>query len=190
MIEFMKGAVTPKDWAVVGVVVGAAVVACVGFYFLVHSRQTGTLRELEATDRQVQDRLEVARQTQQNIEGLRARAQKMQELVTQFEQRLPESREIPTLLKQFEAFASEVGLRVELSQLPRITDSRKETIPYNVKARGNFHQIVTFINRLERFQRYLKISDLKIGKEEQGVAEASFVLSTFRFLQPSEGAAS
>jgi Tfp pilus assembly protein PilO len=113
----------------------------------------------------------------------------MQELVTQFQERLPESREIPTLLKQFEGFAGEIGLRVELSQMQRVTDARKETIPYSVVARGDFSQIVRFINRLERFQRYLKVSDLNIGKEEAGVAEATFTLSTYRFIEPNEGAA-
>jgi Tfp pilus assembly protein PilO len=78
-------------------------------------------------------------------------------------------------------------LRVELSQMPRVTDERKETIPYSVTARGNFHQIIQFINRLERFQRYLKVSDLNIGKEDEGVAQASFTLSTYRFIQSEEG---
>ena len=75
---------------------------------------------------------------------------------------------------------------VELKNLPRIPSARRETIPYFVTAKGNFHQIVSFINKLERFQRYLKISDLKIGKEEDGVADATFTLSTFRFIQPTE----
>jgi Tfp pilus assembly protein PilO len=136
----------------------------------------------------VQADLNVAKEAERNINALRAEASKMQELVTQFQERLPESTEIPTLLKQFEGFAGEIGLRVELSQMQRVTDAHKETIPYSVVARGNFGQIVRFINRLERFQRYLKVSDLNIGKEKEGIAEATFTLSTFRFIEPSESA--
>jgi Tfp pilus assembly protein PilO len=66
------------------------------------------------------------------------------------------------------------------------TDSSKETIPYKVTARGTFHQIVSFINRLERDDRYLAISDLDIKEEQAGVSEATFTLSTFRFLKSSE----
>jgi type IV pilus assembly protein PilO len=187
MTELFRGTVTRQDWAIVGGIVGFAAALCVVYALLVYRPEQIALEQVIATDEQVQADLKVARETERNIDGLRAEAAKMQELVSQFEQRLPESREIPTLLKQFEGFAGEIGLRVELSQLPRVTDAHKETIPYSVVARGNFHQIASFINRLERFQRYLKVSELNIGKEEGGVAEAQFTLSTFRFIQPDEG---
>lgn len=186
MMDFLKGTVTPKDWIAVGIILGITAALCAAFYFVLYAQQKAQLQEIVAADAVVVNDLALARETEKNIDSLRTEAAKMQELTTQFEQRLPESREIPTLLKQFEGFAGEIGLRVELSQLPRITDEKKETIPYNVVAKGNFHQIVSFINRLERFQRYLKISELNIGKEEDGIAQASFTLSTFRFIQPNE----
>jgi len=187
MMDMFKGTVTARDWLNVGGIVAVTVILGVAFTFLVYNPQRDALQQVTADDNQVLANLNVARDTKRNIDGLRAEADKMQELVKQFEARLPESREIPTLLKQFEGFAGEIGLRVELSQMPRVTDERKETIPYSVTARGNLHQIIQFINRLERFQRYLKVSDLNIGKEEEGVAEATFTLSTYRFIQPEEG---
>ena len=179
MIELLKGTVTPKDYAICGGIIGAIVLLAAGFYVFIYNGQQNTLTTIATKDEQIMADLRLAQETQKNIGKLREEAGKMNELVTQFEQRLPESREIPTL-----------GLKVQLSQLPRITDARKETSPYSVKAWGSFHQIVSFINRLERFQRYLKVSDLKISAEEEGVAEASFTLSTFRFIQPEEGGTS
>jgi len=188
MTEFLKGSITPRDWLASGGLLGFTVVLCAAFVFFVYNPLDAKLAKTAAEDQQTQADLIIAKQAERNIGSLRAEAAKMKELVTQFEERLPESREIPTLLKQFEGFAGEIGLRVELSQLPRITDAHKETIPYTVVARGNFSQIVDFINRLERFQRYLKVSDLNFGKEEEGVAHASFTLSTYRFIQPSDAA--
>ena len=188
MTELFKGSVTPRDWMATGGLVGFTVLLCVAFVFLLYNPLEAKLAATAAANQQVQADLRVAKQAEKNIESLRAEASKMQELVAQFQERLPESREIPTLLKQFEGFAGEIGLRVELSQMLRVTDARKETIPYSVVARGNFGQIVGFINRLERFQRYLKVSDLNVGKEEEGVAEATFTLSTYRFIEPSETA--
>jgi type IV pilus assembly protein PilO len=188
MMELFKGSITPRDWAATGGLVGFTVLLCAAFIFVLYNPLQARLAATAAMDAQIQADLRVANRAEANIEALRAEAAKMQELVTQFQERLPESREIPTLLKQFEGFAGEIGLRVELSQMLRLTDARKETIPYSVVARGNFHQIVGFINRLERFQRYLKVSDLNIGKEEDGVAEATFTLSTYRFIEPSETA--
>lgn len=188
MMELFKGAVTPKDYMISGGIAGAALLLCAAFYFLVYTTGERQLDELSQQDQKVLADLNLARDTQRNIEKLRAEAEKNNKLVTQFEQRLPESREIPMLLKQFEGFAGEIGLQVQLSQGAPIKDNEKalETSPYSVKAWGDFHQIANFINRLERFQRYLKVSDLKISQEEEGVAEASFTLSTFRFLQPAE----
>lgn len=185
MMELLKGAITPRDYAISGGIAAAAVVVALAFYFFIYSAQVADMNKVNAQLREVQANLNLANQTKDNIAQLRADKSKMEELVAQFEHRLPESREIPTLLKQFEGFAGEIGLNVQLSQLPRITDTNKETSPYSVKAWGSFHQIVSFINRLERFQRYLKVSDLKIVENEKG-AEASFTLSTFRFIQPAD----
>jgi len=189
MMEFFKGTVTARDWVFVGVILAVTVLLAGGFYFLVHQRQLHRLEQVLAEDRQVQEDLRLARTTQENIDGLREEAAKMQELVDQFQERLPEKREIPTLLRLFEGFAREIGLRVELSMLDRTTDADKETYRYSVTARGDFHEIVSFINRLERYKRYLKVSDLDIGEQEAGVSEASFKLSTYLFLSPEEEAA-
>ena len=186
MFELFKGTVTARDWGAVAVIVGVTALLCVGFYFLIYGSQQRTLQDINETDLKVQADLKVARHVKEHIQAHRDEARKMSELVTQFEERLPESREIPTLLQQFEGFAREIGLRVDLEQLNRVTEATKETIPYDVKARGNFHELVSFINHLERHKRYLKVSDLNIGEEEEGVAEASFTLSTYRFIQTAE----
>ena len=188
MMEMLKGSVTPRDWMMTGGVVAATVLLCIAFVFVLYNPLQAKLAAKTNEAQHVQTDLKTAKEAEKNIQALRAEASKMQELVTQFQERLPESGEIPTLLKQFEGFAGEIGLRVELSQMQRVTDANKETIPYSVVARGNFGQIVRFINRLERFQRYLKVSDLNIGKEQEGIAEATFTLSTFRFIEPSESA--
>ena len=186
MMDFWKGTVTPRDWAAVGIILGLTVLVAVGFYFLLYNSQNQKLAGLVVENQQVAARLRMALETQKNIGDLRVKASQMQQLVTQFEERLPNTQEIQTLLFQFESFAGEIGLLVELSKLDAIGDAKKVVIPYSVKARGTFHQIATFINKLERYQRYLKISELNIGKVENGLATASFRLSTFSFNQPSE----
>lgn len=190
MMDFWKGTVTPRDWAAVGIILGVTVLLAVAFYVVVYKSQNQQYAQLVAENRQLAAKLQLARDTEQNIDGLRAEAEQMQRLVKQFEDRLPNTEEIQTLLRQFESLAGEIGLLVELSKDRPEGGKNLEVIPYRVKARGTFHQIATFVNRLERYQRYLKISELDIGKAENGIATASFRLSTFRFLQPSEGSAS
>lgn len=183
MIEFLKGTVTPRDWAAVAGILGATAAMIITFYAIVHLHQKGELVQLHTDDNQVYGDLVQARRINKGIDALREETERTEKLVSEFEERLPSRREIPTLLKEFEAMAAEDDLDVELSPLTRSKDTRKETIPYSIVARGGYHQVVSFINRLERFKRYLKISDLNIGPSVQGVTTARFTLNTYRFLQ-------
>ncbi len=183
MIEFFKGSVTPRDFAFVAVVISLAGVLCAAFYFAVYTGQQAELKTELAKLETIKQDLKTARETEANIKALRDEASKMQQLVDLFELRLPDEREIPLLVKNFEDLGTRAGLRVQLVQNQNIMENSKETIPYKVTAQGTFHQIVHFINLLERDKRYLKISDLDIGPEEAGASEATFTLSTFRFIQ-------
>jgi Tfp pilus assembly protein PilO len=183
MLDFFKGTVTPKDWGFVAAVLAVAGLLGVGFYFGIYQKQQVSYAVVLDERSKAQAELDEAIQIREKFDKFKEEAQKAERLVQSFEERLPEEREIPKLLEQFEAKANELGLSVELTQLPTREDPNKETIPYEIVARGGFHDIVQFINLLERDKRYLKVSDLDIGEEIAGISEASFTLSTFRFIQ-------
>jgi len=186
MLSYFQGTVTARDWAAVAVILSVTVLLGILFFFFVYTPQQDTIAELEVERAEVRENLARARETEANIEQLRAEAEKMDLLVNLFEQRLPDQREIPALLRNFERLGNELGLRVQLQALPTITDVNKETIPYKVTTWGDFHTILTFINLLERDNRYLKISDLDIVAEETTTTSTgTFTLSTFRFIQPA-----
>ena len=183
MSDFLSGTVTSKDWAAVAGVLGIAVLLAAGFYFFVHRLQIEKRDQILANDNLVYEDLSKAKQCKATIEDLRSETENIGRLVTEFEERLPSRREIPTLLKEFEAMADDEDIDVELSAMQRDQDATKETIPYKIVAHGSYHQIASFNNRLDSFKRYLKISNLKIGASENGVSTASFTLNTYRFLQ-------
>ncbi len=187
MMDILKGKVTLQDWAFVGVVLAVTAVLFVSFYFLAYTQQQHAIEEQREYLDQVSRELAAAREIDDNIADLREEAEEMDYLVNVFEERLPEEREIPSLLSRFERQAGELGLRVQLASLPTRTADNMEVIPYRVTARGRFHDIVTFINMLERDERYFKVSDIDIGEERDRVSEAVFVLSTFRFVQRDTG---
>jgi Tfp pilus assembly protein PilO len=189
MINFLKGTVTPVDWIVVAVVIVLTAGLCAGFYFVVYAGQQQKLDGINAEVDTLQKELNLAYETRRNIEELRKEYADLDKLVKQFRRRLPAERDIPRLLYQFEGLGDNIGLSVKLTSLPTITEENRETIPYEVTAFGNFHQIVTFINLLERDNRYFKISDIDIGEEVAGVAEAKFTLSTFRLIEETSSKA-
>jgi type IV pilus assembly protein PilO len=190
MIDFLKGTVTPKDWMFVGVVLGITLVLGAVFYFFLYQPEQEHLGQIINERENTRQELEKARQLAANIDTLREQTDAIKRLVSEFEERLPSQREIATLLTQFEDIAGDVGgLDVEMrAQEPR-SEGAKLTIPYRIVVRGGFHDIAEFINRLERFKRYLKVSDLEIGREEGGVSEAEFTLSTYTFVESGTGGA-
>ena len=188
MLDILTGKVTAKDWMFVGGVLAFTAALAVVFYVFVigHQKQKVEARRQELAS--VKKELGEARKIEENIDGLRKESEDMERLVDIFQKRLPSEREIPNLLRRFETIGGELGLKVQLASLPSRKESRTETIPYKVTATGEFHQIVGFINLLERDERYLKVSDLDIGEQEAGVSIATFVLSTFRFIEQEETA--
>lgn len=188
MLDILTGKVTAKDWMFVGGVLALTAVVAVAFYVLIIGHQKKKVEACRQELAAVKKELGEARKIEENIDGLRKESEDMERLVDIFQERLPSEREIPNLLRRFETIGGELGLKVQLASLPSRKESRTETIPYKVTATGEFHQIVGFINRLERDERYLKVSDLDIGEQEAGVSAATFVLSTFRFIEQEETA--
>ena len=191
MIGFLKGTVTPKDWMFVGVILGLTALLCAVFYFLVYQPELQRLDQTRKELADAQTELANRKQLAANIDALRADTAQIRELVSNFEERLPSEREIATLLTQFEDIAGDVGgLDVQMRAQIARPEGAKLTIPYRIVVRGSFHDIAEFINRLERFKRYLKVSELQVGPEKDGVSEAEFTLSTYTFVEnDTEGAA-
>jgi len=181
-MEILKGTVTPKDWAAVGVMLGITAAIVAVYVLFVHKGQMQAIETVRSQVNGVRNDLEEAKRMEKEIDDLREETRKINQLVEDFNKRLPLERDIPDLVRQFESMANDVGLSHSLKPETPIQDETKETIPYSVATFGNFHQTASFINRLERFERYLKISDLKIEEEDAGISKASFTLSTFRFL--------
>ena len=132
--------------------------------------------------------LKKAQQLAKDIDELRAKTSETERLVQEFSDQLPSEREIATLVTQFEDIAQEVGgVDVEMRAQTAVQEGPKLTIPYRIVVHGNFHDIADFINRLERFKRYLKVSDLDIDRQEEGVSKAEFTLSTYTFVESGTG---
>jgi len=182
-MEWLKGTVTPKDWVANAAILIIAIAICVAYVILVRTEQSEKLELVKADHAQVTRDIQEARAKERAIEELRRDTDKLQTLVKVFDDRLPTERELPLLIRQFESLANAHSLPHKLTPQRRIKDANKETIPYEITTFGTFHQTVSFINSLEGFERYFKITDLKIDENKDGIQEATFELKTFRFLE-------
>lgn len=186
MIDFLKGKVTPKDWVAIALFMGVTAALVAAFYLLVYKEQQTLITSKLETNAKVQADLDKAREIDANIESYENETAEIRKLVQEFEDRLPSKREITSLLRDFEELASAEDVKIATSPLRRNIQGMKETIPYKIEATGSYHQVARFINRLERFRRYLKITDLEMTPNVDGVTTFKFTLNTYRFLQPTE----
>lgn len=183
MMDFLRGKVTAQDWIAVAVILGIAGALIAVFTMVINKSQLEELQAARQLENDNRVKLESAKQIAAEIDGLREEVERIEVLVRDFERRLPTSRELRILVGEIENMANESDLVITVNNEKSLRDARKETIPYSVTAYGSFHQIVTFINLLERYERYVKVSELHIEEEKDGISRADFTLSTFVFIE-------
>lgn len=187
-MDWLKGTVTPKDWLAVAIMIGVTAALCIVYAVFVRSGQIERLAAVQLENQQVMRDIQEAQAKAAAFEDLQRDTDKLQELVEVFNNRLPTERELPLLISQFESLANVHNLPHRLTPLTAIRDANKETIPYQITTYGTFHQTVSFINSLERFERYFKISGIEFKEDKQGIQETTFELKTFRFIETDDQA--
>ncbi len=99
---------------------------------------------------------------------------------------LPESREIPDLLKSISNLGQQQGLEFLLFKPEKeIPKDFVAEIPITLHLKGNYHEIGIFFDRLRRLPRIINVKQMELGtfEEKTGRIIARCQLVTFRVLQ-------
>ena len=99
---------------------------------------------------------------------------------------LPESREIPDLLKSISNLGQQQGLEFLLFKPEKeIPKDFVAEIPITLHLKGNYHEIGVFFDRLRRLPRIINVKQMELGtfEEKTGRIIARCQLVTFRVLQ-------
>lgn len=103
---------SPRERLLVSVLVTLALAA--GFYFFVYTGKQDEIRRLSAQLTQKQQQVAEMEQLAAQREDLEREYRALQDRIRAIEAKLPPAREIPTLLRQMQAVASEVGVKMNL----------------------------------------------------------------------------
>lgn len=102
---------------------------------------------------------------------------------------LPDKKEIPGLLSSISQAGSQSGLEFMLFK-PRneVPKQFYAEIPFELKVRGNYHDVARFFDQVSKLPRIVNISDLKMTKPEetgtgQYVVTAECLATTYKFLE-------
>jgi len=183
-----RGTISSKDATIAGAVALGLVLLLILYIVLI---ETGLKRKADQLNRQVAekfDELDVTRKLAKREDALEKELAKVEELVQRFEDMLPTRKELPRLYGGFQEAAGQAGVKVEfIKKQAEIEPSGSPlvTVPYSFSVSGTYHQLATFMNMLEEGARFMKISELAVGEQENGVSKANFTLSTYLFKEES-----
>ena len=139
----------------------------------------------------LQEKINAKRQTVEKHKRIAARLDTFKAQVSDLEARLrvllrelPESREIPGMIRQISDVGVRTGLQINLIK-PQ-PEQRKEfyaEIPIQVRVKGQYHAVGRFFDDLAHLERIISVSGIQI---EAATQETQCLATTFRFLDEAE----
>jgi len=122
---------------------------------------------------------------------LKKKIASMNQTVSSYEKKLPTEREMPTILEEIARMARDTNVKIiGISPLGFKANTGGEKMPYqeapiSITARGGYHEIGKFINKLENGSRFVSIADIMISgeNEDKRVHSLELVASTYILLR-------
>ena len=139
----------------------------------------------------LQERITSKRQTVEKNQKIAAQLETFRTQVSELEARLhallrelPESREIPGMIRQISDLGVRTGLHISL--IKPMLEQRKEfyaEIPIQVRVKGQYHAVGRFFDALAHLERVISVDGIQIEATSQ---ETQCLATTFRFLDEAE----
>lgn len=186
----------------VGVVSGLVVVFTVLNYFVIGIPLFGSSisdlddkivkveKEQKKKDLELIDKQAIAN----NLNTYRREKELLEQRLAEALAELPNEKNIDELLQQVADRAVKSGLIIsDFAPQTPATEGFYARIPIQMSVIGNYHEIATFFDTLARLTRIVNINNIKMDqpKDSSGkvVVSASFVATTFMFVEQKQGSA-
>ena len=177
-----------KNKVVLAIIVFLVIVG--GYYWLSYSAKSDELQQL--TRAHAEKTRELNR-----LEALAAKIVDLQKAIAtldaKFEkakERVPDKREIPSLLTTISGLARESRLQVLVFKpLPEVMESFFARVPVEISVWGSFHDVALFLDKVSKLPRIVSISNISIDRKEANgrvVVATTGLATTYRFLTEAE----
>lgn len=164
-----------------------------GYWFLSYKPRADAITEIEYRIDRQQQTLRKYQQTARNYNKFKAQVEKLEDDLRAALIKLPSGREIPDLIRSISDLGVRTGLQITLV---RPKAERKQEfyaeVPITVQVEGEYHAVGEFFDHIGRLPRIVSISDIKMDMKTNNkisTLETQCLATTFRFLEPDEGAA-
>jgi len=180
-MERLEGIPSLYRWlAIPGFVV---LLAALYWYFLYqpYTEEMAALQESITSKRQT---VEKHQQIAAKLETFKTQVSELEARLRTLLRELPESREIPGMIRQISDVGVRTGLQINL--IKPLPEQRKEfyaEIPIQVRVKGQYHAVGRFFDDLAHLERVISVDGIQIEATSQ---ETQCLATTFRFLDEAE----
>ena len=141
-----------------------------------------------------QSKLNDVTSTVSGLKGLKKQSEELHLKLEKARKALPESNEIPELLKKISEHGSKVGLEIsKFNQEPERFSETNEFVaetPIELAVIGNYHDIAIFFDRISKMDRIVHVDNIDMAIETEDSNKVRLLLEgsaiTFRFLSDEE----
>lgn len=161
------------------------VVAAFGWFVVVP--QMEELERLEQTSRKLETELIQKRQIADNLPQFKAEYAKMEKQLEKALTKLPNKREIPTLLTNLAALAKDSGLDVRTFKPGgEVSKGFFAEVPADLQLQGSYHEVAQFAEAVGGLSRIVNLSNLRMSSPKVAGGDVELQINakvtTFRFV--------
>ena len=170
------------------------VLVIVGLYvYVAYLPQRDEIRRLESQRDQLVHELNESREVAKNLDKFKEEVAQLQGQLNSALAQLPNSREIPELLKSISTVGK--GSNLEFLRFRPAPERPKQfyaEVPLELVFLGTYHETGIFFDRVSKLPRIINVEDFKMAPSqqtaEQTILQTQCTATTFRFLEePPEG---
>jgi type IV pilus assembly protein PilO len=161
----------------------------VGYYYLFYSAAAVQIAGLEKKLAELEHEIKQQEVIARNLPSFKVEVRRLEEQLALLLEQLPNSAEIPSLLKNISDLGKESGL--DFLKFAPATEVRKDfyaEIPVSIAVNGNYHSFVLFADKVSHLPRIVNIFDIafsnpKPDTEDRFSVNVTCTATTFRFLE-------
>lgn len=184
------GKVPPKQKAFLVIVLCLLVGA--GYYYFFYSAAAAKIAELEKKRDELNHQIRTQADIARNLPAFKVEVRRLEEQLGLLLEQLPNSAEIPSLLRNVSDLGRESGL--EFVKFAPAKEARKDfyaEIPVSIAVSGDYHSFVLFADKVSHLPRIVNLSDIvfsapKPGGENRMLVNVSCTATTYRFLEQAQ----
>ncbi len=186
--------IPPKQKVLLAVLISVFVV--VGYYYLYYKEASRQVTTLETQLTSLRAKIKEQEVIAGNLQSFRAEVERLEGQLSILLEQLPNSAEIPSLLKNVSDLGKEAGLDfLKFSPSGEVRRDFYAEIPVSITVRGDYHSFVQFADKVSHYPRIVNLSNIsfsnsKAAGDDQVLSTINCKATTFRFLeQPPSGKA-